>query len=488
MALTMRPELKLSQQLVMTPQLQMAIKLLQLSRLELMETIRQELNENPVLEESFETHPGEENDGSPYGEAPVPSQDDQNLIDSVTPEVKIEENLDKDIDWNNYIEEYNTPGRYNLELEAAEAPQYEAFMAEAESLDKHLLWQFVMQNDNPEDERLAGFIIGHLTGDGYMDLPDAELAQLADAPVEKITRLINMMQTFDPVGICARNLQECLKIQAVNLGFKNTVVTDIIDNHLNMLENRDLRPLAKKLKKTLEEIQAAVEIIRRFDPKPAHQFNNEMPQYITPDIYVYKLDGEFTVMMNDEGIPRLKINPLYRESIAKKQKLPGEAEDYLQEKMRSAAWLIRSIHQRQKTIFRVMESIVKLQREFFENGIDHLKPLVLRDVAEDLGLHESTVSRVTTNKYAYTPQGIFELKFFFTSSVKSAGGGDAMSSVSVMERIRKIIAEENKTKPLSDEAIVKILNEEGCDIARRTVAKYREQLKILPSSKRKQYL
>ena len=487
MSLSMRPELKLTQQLVMTPQLQMAIKLLQLSRLELVDTIRQELNENPVLEESFETRP-DEDQSSLYGETPSPTQDDQNLIDSVTPEVKIEENLNKDIDWDNYIEEYNTPGRYNLELEATEAPQYEAFVAETESLDEHLLWQFVMQNEDPADERVAGIIIGHLTGDGYMGMSDAELAEKAQVPVTKITAIINMMQTFDPVGICARNLQECLKIQAVNLGFDNTIVTDIIDNHLAALENRDLRPLAKTLKKPVEEVMAAVEVIRHFDPKPAHQFNHEMPQYITPDIYVYKLDDEFVISMNDEGIPRLRINPLYRESIAQKKKLPNEAEDYLQEKMRSAAWLIRSIHQRQKTIYRVMESIVKLQREFFENGIDYLRPLVLRDVAEDLGLHESTVSRVTTNKYAYTPQGIFELKYFFSSSVKSAGGGDAMSSVSVMERIRKIIADEDKKKPLSDDAIATILNEEGCDIARRTVAKYREQLKILPSSKRKQFL
>lgn len=487
MSLSMRSELKLTQQLVMTPQLQMAIKLLQLSRLELVDTIRQELNENPVLEESFETRP-DEDQASLYGETPAPTLDDQNLIDSVTPEVKIGETLDKDIDWDNYIEEYNTPGRYNLEHEAVEAPQYEAFVAKTESLDEHLLWQFIMQNDNIADEHVASLIIGHLNGDGYVDLSDTELAEKARVSVTKITAIINMMQTFDPVGICARNLKECLKIQAVNFGFDNTIVTDIIDYHLDMLESRDLKPLAKKLKKPLEEVLAAVEVIRHFDPKPARQFNNEMPQYITPDIYVYKLDDEFVISMNDEGIPRLKINSLYRESIAQKKKLPGEAEDYLQDKMRSAAWLIRSIHQRQKTIYRVMESIVKLQREFFESGIDYLKPLVLRDVAEDLDLHESTVSRVTTNKYAYTSQGIFELKFFFTSAVKSASGGDAMSSVSVMERIRKIIADEDKKKPLSDDTIAKILNEEGCDIARRTIAKYREQLRILPSSKRKQFL
>lgn len=483
----MRSELKLTQQLVMTPQLQMAIKLLQLSRLELVETIRQELNENPVLEESYETRPDEDN-ANLHGEEPVPSTADQNLIDNITPEVKIEEHMDKDIDWDSYIEEYNTPSSYNLEHEVSEGPQYETFIAETASLDEHLLWQFVMQNDNPADETVAQLIIGHLDSDGYLSVSDEELAEIAGVTSAKIAAIVALMQTFDPVGICARNLQECLKIQAVNFGFGDTVVTDIIDNHLQALENRDLRPLAKSMKKSVEEIQAAVEVIRHFDPKPAHQFNHEIPQYITPDIYVHKVDGEFVVLMNDDGIPRLRINPLYRESIVKKKKLPGEAEDYLQDKMRSAAWLIRSIHQRQKTIFRVMESIVRLQHDFFENGIDYLKPLVLRDVAEDLELHESTVSRVTTNKYAYTPQGIFELKFFFTSAVKSSGGGDAMSSVSVMERIRKIIADEDKRKPLSDDAIVKILNEKGCDIARRTVAKYREQLRILPSSKRKQYL
>jgi RNA polymerase sigma-54 factor len=235
----------------------------------------------------------------------------------------------------------------------------------------------------------------------------------------------------------------------------------------------------------MDDVVSAVNIIRRLEPRPGRQFSEEPPQYIIPDIYVYKFDNEFVITLNDDGMPKLRVNPFYKKSLSHGKKISGEAEDYIQDKLRSAAWMIKSIHQRQKTIYRVMESILKFQREFFESGIAYLKPMVLRDVAQDIGMHESTISRVTTNKYAYTPQGIFELKYFFNSSIQRAHGG-AIASASVQEKIRQIIAGEDPKKPYSDDKISKLLKESHINIARRTVAKYREMLNVLPSNKRKQ--
>jgi len=274
-------------------------------------------------------------------------------------------------------------------------------------------------------------------------------------------------------------------IQAKFLGLDDTIVIDIITNHLSNLEKKNYKAICKALKKSMDEVVSAINVIKSLEPKPGRQFNDETPQYINPDIYVYKLEDEFVIMLNDDGMPKLRVNSFYKSSISRGKNISGEAEDYIQEKMRSAAWLIKSIHQRQKTIYKVMESILGYQREFFDKGIAYLKPMVLRDVAQDIQMHESTISRVTTNKYAFTPQGIFELKYFFNSSIRRSHGG-SIASASVQEKIRQIIAAENPKKPYSDDKIAQILKEDQISIARRTVAKYREMLKVLPSNKRKQ--
>ena len=463
----------------MTPQLQMAIKLLQLSRLELMDMIRQELEENPALEEIQETAP-EETIPETADEAEA-----QRTSEAEEKEVTIEERLQEDIDWSNYIEEYNVPGRTTYESENRDAPQFETFVAERKSLSDHLLWQLLMTAPSPEEERIGSLIIGNLNRDGYLDLPYEDLIRMSEAPAEQVDSVLMVLQTFDPVGICARDIRECLLIQARHFGLDGSLVTEIIENHLTHLENRNYKAICKAVKKSLEEVVEAVNVIRGFEPRPGREFNDEEPLYINPDIYVYKMDDDFVIMLNDDGLPKLKVNSFYREAIAGSGKVSPQAKDYIQEKMRSAAWLIRSIHQRQKTIYRVMESIVSFQREFFEAGIAHLKPMVLRDVAQDIGMHESTISRVTTNKYAFTPQGIFELKYFFNSSINRVNGG-SIASASVMDRIKQIIENENPKKPYSDSKIAQILKESNIDIARRTVAKYREMLKLLPSNKRKQ--
>ena len=460
----------------MTPQLQMAIKLLQLSRLELMDTIRAELEENPALEEVPESTSTEQ----------LTDQPDTSSTDaSETKEVTIEEKLQEDIDWSNYLDEYNTPGRVHYESEDRDTPKFESFIAHKESLNDHLLWQFLMTKPNKEEERIASLLIGNLNKDGYLQVSTEEIAYTSGSSHEKIEEILAIIQTFDPVGVCARDLRECLLIQAKHLGLENTIVTDIIGDHLPNLEKRNYKVICKALKKSMDEVLSAINVIKVMEPKPGRQYSDETPQYINPDIYVYKLENEFVIMLNDDGMPKLRVNSFYKNSIGRGKKVSGEAEDYIQEKMRSAAWLIKSIHQRQKTIYRAMESILRFQREFFDKGIAYLKPMVLRDVAQDIGMHESTISRVTTNKYAFTPQGIFELKYFFNSSIRRMHGG-AIASASVQDKIRQIILAEDPKKPYSDDKIAQILKQEEIHIARRTVAKYREMLKVLPSNKRKQ--
>jgi RNA polymerase sigma-54 factor len=476
MALELRQQLKLTQQLIMTPQLQMAIKLLQLSRLEMMETIRTELEENPALEEVPESTPAEN-----LGEPPESASEEAPAAKEVT----VEEKLQQDVDWSNYLDEYNTPGRVQFESEDRDTPRFESFIASKESLEDHLLWQFLMTKPNNEEERIASLIIGSLNKDGYLQVSAEEIAEMSGSSLENIEDILSLMQTFDPIGVCARNLSECLLIQANYLGLHDTIVTEIITNHLPNLEKRNYKVICKTLKKSLDDIIAAVNVITNLEPKPGREFSDETPQYINPDIYVYKLENEFVILLNDDGMPKLRVNSFYKNSITRGKKISGDAEDYIQDKMRSAAWLIKSIHQRQKTIYRVMESILRFQREFFDQGISQLKPMVLRDVAQDIGMHESTISRVTTNKYAFTPQGIFELKYFFNSSIRRSYGG-SIASASVQDKIRLIISKENPKKPYSDDKIAQILKQDDIHIARRTVAKYREMLKVLPSNKRKQ--
>ena len=476
MALELRQQLKLTQQLIMTPQLQMAIKLLQLSRLELMDTIRAELEENPALEEVPESTSVEQ----------LTDQPDTSSTDaSDTKEVTIEDKLQEDIDWSNYLDEYNTPGRVHYESEDHDTPKFESFIAHKESLNDHLLWQFLMTKPNKEEEKIASMLIGNINKDGYLQIATEEIAYTSSSLPEKVEEILAIIQSFDPVGVCARDLRECLSIQAHVLGLENTIVTDIIEDHLPNLEKKNYKVICKALKKSMDEVVAAINVIKIMEPKPGRLFSDETPQYINPDIYVYKLENEFVIMLNDDGMPKLRVNSFYKNSIGRGKKVSGEAENYIQEKMRSAAWLIKSIHQRQKTIYRAMESILRFQHDFFDKGIAYLKPMVLRDVAQDIGMHESTISRVTTNKYAFTPQGIFELKYFFNSSIRREHGG-AIASASVQDKIRQIILAEDPKKPYSDDKIARILKKEEIHIARRTVAKYREMLKVLPSNKRKQ--
>ncbi|MFZ5573379.1 MAG: RNA polymerase factor sigma-54 [Thermodesulfobacteriota bacterium] len=478
MAFELRQQLKLTQQLIMTPQLQMAIKLLQLSRLELMDMVSQELESNPALDEVQETIGDESPDAAP--EMPAPDTGEQ------IKEVRIDENIQTDVDWSNYLDEYNSLGRNHYEIEHKDAPAYETFISSKKSLNDHLLWQLLMTLPTKEEEYIGSMIIGNLNQDGYLEIPLEEIATLSGSPIEQVEKVLTQLQTFDPIGVCARNLSECLLIQAAQLGLADTIVSDIIQHHIKNLENKNYKAICRALKISIKEVIAAVNVIKMLEPKPGRSYSTEEPQYISPDIYVYKFEEDYVIVLNDDGMPKLRINPYYKKAVNRGEKISGDTKDYLQDKMRSAAWLIRSIHQRQKTIYKVMESILRFQKGFFDKGIAYLKPMVLRDVAQDIGMHESTISRVTTNKYAYTPQGIFELKYFFNSSINRIHG-EALASTSVQEKIRKIIESEDTKKPYSDDKIASMLKESNIDIARRTVAKYREMLGLLSSNKRKQF-
>jgi RNA polymerase sigma-54 factor len=480
MALEIRQQLKLSQQLVMTPQLQQAIKLLQLSRMELMDVVREELEENPVLEEGQET---------PEDKAQSEEELAAENTDEAAPEAlkEIEGDADgmADIDWKTYLESYSLGGTTADSYEDDEdRPSYENLLTKKPSLTDHLMWQLGLSRLENREREVAAEIIGNVDDDGYLQVSIEELSAQIGCDPEQAEKVLSAVQDFDPPGVASRNLQECLLKQVEQLGMTEDAVGIILRDHINDLENRRYQVIARCLQIPLDDVFSAAKFISSLDPRPGSQFGQEDVHYIIPDIFVYKISDEYIVVLNDEGLPNLRINSFYRNALSGAEQLDEKAGEYIQEKLRGALWLIKSIHQRQRTIYRVTKSIVKFQRDFFDRGVEHLKPLVLRDVAEDIEMHESTVSRVTTNKYVQTPQGLFELKYFFNSGINTTGG-DSVASESVKSKIKEIITAEDVRKPFSDQKIVEILRGQGIDIARRTVTKYREMLGVGSSTQRK---
>jgi RNA polymerase sigma-54 factor len=500
MSLELKQHLKMTQQLVMTPQLQQAIKLLQLSRMELVDLIRAEMTDNPLLEE-----PGEgEEEGRAEGASPAEQAREeaqpQHKEAEKAEEVKGEEGANE-IDWDQYLDHYQLQGHTapsNRGLSDEELPGYEATLTKKSDLFDHLVWQLRLSDFTPDEEQVAMLVIGNLDGDGYFKMPQVEgeaddgavrdplvrVAFESGKGVEFCENVLKKVQCLDPAGVAARDLRECLLLQVRHINADTPEIVAIIERHLKHLESKNYAAIAKDLKISVEEVVKAVKVISRLEPKPGRAYSGDEPQYIPPDVYVHKMGDKYVTVLNDDGLSKLRISGMYRAAL--KNGSAGDAKEYIQDKLRSAVWLIRSIHQRQRTIYKVTESIVKFQKDFLDRGIAYLKPLILRDVAEDIGMHESTVSRVTTNKYVHTPQGIYELKFFFNSAINRTGG-DEIASEAVKSHIKQIVAAEDPKRPHSDQKIVEILRGQGIEIARRTVAKYREVLGILPSSKRKKF-
>jgi RNA polymerase sigma-54 factor len=502
-----KQQLKLSQQLVMTPQLQQAIRLLQLSRLELIDEIRKELDANPVLSDDEvdpRNRPKSHEVGSvasdpsaqlAAGEARIERMEAAERTTDL--ERRTEEKRAQEVDLEQFLENriLQQPvqsGRGGFE----DLPPIEANLTKQLSLVDHLRWQLQMSDFTDSERRFAELVLGNLDDKGYLDLkgivrengertPDITIEQLAEESnlnPEDAPDVLRMMQEWDPVGCCARDLRECLRVQAEVYGCDDLELA-IIDKHMHNLEKHNFQAIARDLKMPVEEVYEAVREIQKLESRPARNFSetDDKTIAITPDVYVVKDRDKFVVSDNDRGVQRLYIN----ESLTKTLLKDPSAKDFIGEKLRNAQWLIRAIEQRRKTIIRVTECIVEKQREFFEKGVAYLKPMILRDIAETVGMHESTISRVTTNKYVHTPQGLFELKYFFNSSIRRTSEDD-IASESVKQAIKKIIEAEDKQDPMSDQAIVEILaKQDGIQIARRTVAKYREMLGILASSKRK---
>ena len=464
----------------MTPQLQQAIKLLQLSRLELLETVSQEMEENPVLEEGAdgESEQDEERDAEKDEESEEPPP--------ALPEVTVEERARDDVDWEAYLTEYNT-GWAEPRYEERDAPSFENITDTKTNLSSHLIWQLNMSSMDEVQKEIGIHIIGNLDENGYLDIPLEEISKVTGHPLKKVIETLRLIQAFDPVGVAARDTRESLLIQARFQNLEGTIVEKMIMEHLKDLEEKKYKRIADSLLVTVQDVIAAVSVIQGLDPRPGRVYLNEEIIYITPDIYVVNVGDNYEIVPNEDGLPKLRINSYYKRLLQNKGSLSEETNAYIQEKLRSAAWLIKSINQRQRTLFRVTESIVRFQREFLDKGITHLRPLVLRNVAEDIEMHESTVSRVTTNKYVYTPQGLFELKFFFNSSIRRIDG-EALASESVKEHIRNIIKKEDRAKPYSDKEIEKMMKGLNINVARRTVAKYRESMAILTSRKRREPL
>ena len=480
MAIEMRQQMKLSQQLVMTPQLQQAIKLLQLSRIELQDLVRQELEENPVLDETPELEEVKEPDTLEVTEKEETHKEDAEVFT----EVKAGEETLQEMDWTTYLDGYNYSSGEQYFDDEDDRPSYENLLTKKATLFDHLMWQLNLTRLTEMEQMIGAEIIGNIDEEGYFRATLADVAGSCGVDESSVEHVLQKIQEFDPMGVACRDLRECLLLQVKQLGMEGSVVESLLRDYLKELEARKYKQIAKALGIDVPEVLAAAKIISGLDPKPGRQFGQEDVHYISADIFVYKVGEEFVVLLNDEGMPNIRINPLYigegRNGASNDQK----AEEYISDKMRSALWLIKSIHQRQRTIYKVAKSIVKFQRAFLEHGIEHLKPLVLRDIAEDIGMHESTISRVTTNKYMQTPQGLLELKFFFNSGISTIEG-DAIASESVKNKIKEIVDAEDSSKPLSDQRIAEILSTHNITIARRTVTKYREMLKIGSSSERK---
>ncbi len=475
MAYELKQELKLTQNLVMTPQLQLAIKLLQLSRLELVEMVQEEVQTNPVLEDNIDAEPEQEKEKAP--EKP-------------------------EVDWDAYFEQqsqYRTGG-----IDFNEKDEEDDFMSNISSpggsLNEHLIWQLKMYGLSEDEISIGEFVIGNIDEDGYLrlvdrgDLNDGEveastikdIARLTGATEEQADKVLKTIQQFDPPGVGARDIRECLLIQAYNLPVRDTVVEDIIENHLATLGKKNYKAIARSLGISLEEVYEAVKTINKcLNPTPGSGFGADESRAIVPDVYIHKIGDEYVVTLNEDGMPKLKISPYYRELLKGNGAVTDQAaKGYIQDKLRSAVWLIKSVHQRQRTIYRVVESIVKFQRDFLDKGLKYLKPMVLKNVAEEIGVHESTVSRVTSNKYVQTPRGIFELKYFFSSGMSKSDGSDVTAEY-IKEKVRDIIKSEDAKNPLSDKRIVELLKHSGIVVARRTATKYREALGFLSSSRRK---
>jgi len=470
--------LRQRQQLVMTPKLQQALKLLQMPAMELQQMLKQEIMENPLLEEVDDLEEVQEEDEEEEEKVPEGKDDGDELKQSEG------EAGEEKIDWDEYLNDgFEASGFADEQQEEF----YEKVPVAKRSFTDQLISQLRILTDDEQTIAIGDYIIGSLDDSGYLTCELEEVAHVFDVTVEEVDKVLEIIQTFDPPGVGARNLRECLLIQLKARGLESSPAARIVRDHFDEFKQKKYLEIGKKLKVSVQEIQSQCRVIASLDPKPGLEVSAQDPKYVIPDLVVDNIDGKYIVYLNDKNIPRLRVSQSYHDELLKDiRNSDREARDFINSRLKSAKWLIQTIEQRRRTMVKVMECISRKQREFFERGAAHLRPLTLQQVASEINMHESTVSRVTTNKYVQTPRGVYELKYFFSSSLTTVDGGE-VSAKSAKDKIRRIINAEDAKNPLSDQKIADILKKEGLNIARRTVAKYREQLNILPARLRKQY-
>jgi len=473
MAISQKLHTRMVQKLILTPSLQQAIKLLPMTTLELAELLNQEMVENPMLEEV------------PTDEAAQEAAQTAEQLEAEKKKQEDKQDTWDDQDFEYFFGEYLDDGyRPRQPQEVKELPPIENTLSTRSSLADHLMWQLNLQTADQDIRDVGAAIIGNINEDGYLVASASEIAALGNWDATLVERAIEHVQKFDPIGVAARDPQECLLLQVRHLGLAGTPVETLVRDHLRLLQNNKIPELARALGLETDEIKEHIEVIKNLDPYPGSRYSPPDSQYVIPDVYIIKTDEGYRAVLNEDGLPQLRISPVYRRLLDKGGETSDETRAYVKDKFRSALWLLKSVDQRQKTIVKVATSLINFQRGFLDHGIEHLRPLVLRDVANDIGMHESTVSRVVNNKYMHTPQGVYELKFFFHSGISSSMG-ESVSSVTIKQRIKKIIEAEDQRRPLSDSKIMNILQREGLVLARRTIAKYREELKIQTSNQRK---
>lgn len=469
-----RLELKMLQKLILTPQLQQAIKLLQLPQIELSQTLQNELVENPFLEEASVELSSEE-----------AKAQERNEAEHENPDMEAPVGEESDFAVNDYFDTRSFDGRDlgYFSPDVTTSQTLEHYVSEGTDLYDHLTWQLRFSDAPDEVREVAEVVIGNIDENGYLKATEEEISRYAGCSAETAKKAISLVQTFDPIGVGARDLKECLLLQLPPLKLQNTLVEDLIRNNLEDIEKRKFQQLATNYACPLDEIKNAVKIISDLEPKPGRGYSAVQPIYIKPDVYVVRAIDDFQIILNDESIPNLRINNYYKKLLMAKDLLKKDEKAYLEERLRSAVWLLKSLDHRNKTIYRVTESVLKFQREFFEYGVSHLKPLNLKDVANDLEMHESTISRTTSNKYLSCSHGLFNFRYFFSSGLKTTEG--SVSSTSVKDMIKKLVSEEDPQKPFSDQKISEMLKSHSIKVARRTVAKYREEMNIPPQNIRK---
>jgi RNA polymerase sigma-54 factor len=469
--------LRVAQKQILTPGLVQMVTVLALNKLELCDMINQEMIANPVLEEMSEAVPSLE-------EVQQKTEAEKPLLPT-NGEAHSENNHDPfdEVDYGSYFNDYLDPGYKSPAAEVIEKPSFENFLSKPSSLADHLEWQLSLSICSDPVREAAYSIIGNLNEDGYLTATLEEIAETGGHRLEDVVEALKLVQEFDPLGVAARDLRECLLIQLRALTPPNALATQMVSDHLKELQNKQYKEISRALDRPLKAVERCVQIIRTLDPRPGQRYNNTQPRLIEPDVAFVKLDDRYQVLMNEEGLPQLRLSHQYRR-LLEQSGTSRDVRSYVRERFNSAMQLLKNIEQRKQTIMRVCESIVRRQTEFLDKGLDYLRPMMIKDVAHEVGVHPSTVSRAVANKYAYTPQGVYELRYFFSEAVQGPSGG-SVSLINLKRTVKKMIEEEDPAKPLTDEQITQRLRDEGIVVTRRTVAKYREDLRIPSTHQRR---